>query len=285
MALLSSFNEDRPVSYFRGYPIYYATIITILYGLGVVLTAVFTAAGISLEPFIFTPERTWFGGQVWTILTCTFVNEIGFFSIFGLLFIYVAAVEIEKYIGTRRFLTLYALVALLPMVVLTGWIFVFGPGLPFFGNTFVATGFFIAFCTLYPHLQWFGVIHLKWLGIASVALGSLMYLMQHQWPNLSVLWLVSGCSFGYIRSLQSGWELPKMPKLFRRQRRPKLRVVPRPRRPVPPSTEVKSAEATEIDQVLDKISKHGLSSLTAQERAMLERAREKLLQKDRGRNG
>ena len=38
MALLSSFNEDRPVTYFRGYPIYYATILTISYGIGVLAT-------------------------------------------------------------------------------------------------------------------------------------------------------------------------------------------------------------------------------------------------------
>jgi hypothetical protein len=36
-----------------------------------------------------------------------------------------------------------------------------------------------------------------------------------------------------------------------------------------------------MDQLLDKISKHGLSSLTSQERAALERAREKLLEKDK----
>jgi hypothetical protein len=285
MALISSFNEDRPVSYFRGYPIYYATIITVLYGLGVVLTAIFAAVGVPLEPFVFTPERALFSGQIWTVLTCTFVNEIGFFSIFGLLFIYVAAVEIEKYIGTARFLTLYGLVLFLPLLTLTAWTFVFGPVFPFYGNTLVATGFFVAFCTLYPHLQWFGIIHLKWLGIASVVLGSLVYLMQHQWAALSVLALVSGSSYGYIRFLQNGGELPNLAKLFRRERRPKLRVVSRPRaRPVPPSNEVKSAETTEIDQVLDKISRQGLSSLTPQERATLERAREKLLQKDRGRD-
>jgi hypothetical protein len=36
-----------------------------------------------------------------------------------------------------------------------------------------------------------------------------------------------------------------------------------------------------MDQLLDKISKHGLNSLTSQERAALERARAKLLEKDK----
>jgi hypothetical protein len=39
MALLSSFNEDRPVSYIRGYPIYCATLLTVAYGLGILLSA------------------------------------------------------------------------------------------------------------------------------------------------------------------------------------------------------------------------------------------------------
>ena len=95
MALISSFNEDRPVSYFRGYPIYYATLLTVAYAVGIVLTAVCQAAGISLDPFIFTPHRSLFGGQIWQLVTCTFINEPGFFSIFGLLFFYVSAVGTE----------------------------------------------------------------------------------------------------------------------------------------------------------------------------------------------
>ena len=45
MALLSSFNEDRPVTYFRGYPIYYATILTMAYAVGVLGTFLAKAFG------------------------------------------------------------------------------------------------------------------------------------------------------------------------------------------------------------------------------------------------
>ena len=146
MALISSFNEDRPVSYFRGYPIYYATLLTVAYAVGVVLTAICQAAGISLEPFIFAPHRSIFGGQLWQLVTCTFVNEPGFFSIFGLLFLYVSAVEVEKYLGMRRFLTLYGLLLATPLAVLTVWMAIFGPSYSYLGNTEVAIGFFLAFC-------------------------------------------------------------------------------------------------------------------------------------------
>ena len=45
MPLLSSFNEGRPVTYFRGHPIYYATLLTIAYSVGVVLTFLAKASG------------------------------------------------------------------------------------------------------------------------------------------------------------------------------------------------------------------------------------------------
>jgi hypothetical protein len=67
------------------------------------------------------------------------------------------------------------------------------------------------------------------------------------------------------------------------RRRPKLRVVPKPKSH-PRSSKIEAAgnETVEIDHLLDKISRHGLNSLTSQERAALERARAKLLEKDQG---
>ena len=46
--------------------------------------------------------------------------------------------------------------------------------------------------------------------------------------------------------------------------------------------EATGSETSEIDPLLDKIARHGLGSLTSQERAALERARAKLLEKDKG---
>ena len=284
MALISSFNEDRPVSYFRGYPIYYATLLTIAYAVGIVLTAICQAAGISLDAFVFLPQRSIFGGQIWQLVTCTFINEPGFFSIFGLLFLYVSAVEVEKYLGMRRFLTLYGLLLATPLIVLTVWMAVFGSSYyPYFGNTEVAIGFFLAFCALYPNVQWWGVLPLKWVGLGCFVLALLVYLSRSQWADLCRLCAVSGVAFGYIRFLQAGITRPRFPRLFARKARPKIHVVtkPSPARPVSSPKQPVETTAVEIDELLDKISKKGLGSLTAQERAALERAREKLLEKDK----
>jgi membrane associated rhomboid family serine protease len=282
MALLSSFNEDRPVSYFRGYPIYCATILTVAYAIGVLVTFFAKAFGgweaiVSLLAFDSTHSIV--GGQIWQIFTYSFVDVPNFFTIIGLLFLYVSAVEIEKYIGKARFLTLYGVIVLIPVVSLTALGMILNSPILFFGQTQIMIGLFIAFCTLYPGVQWGGFLTAKWVAIASLVLSSAIDLSSSSWVPLGELWLISGFSFGYIRFLQRGGALPSLRMLLRR--RPKLRVVQTPKsRSRPSAGDAAGSESVEIDHLLDKISRHGLSSLTSQERAALERARAKLLEKD-----
>ena len=283
MALLSSFNEDRPVTYFRGYPIYCATILTVAYAVGVLGTFLAKAFG-GWEAIVtlmaFDSAHSILGGQIWQILTYSFIDIPSFFTIIGLLFLYVSAVEIEKYIGKARFLTLYGVIILIPVVTLTILGLIISYPIQYFGQTQVMIGLFIAFCTLYPGVQWGGFLTAKWVAIGSLILSSAVDLSSSAWVSLGELWLISGFSFGYIRFLQRGGELPSF--RFPLRRRPKLRVVQKPKsRPRPAIIEAADTGNAEMDQLLDKISKHGLNSLTSQERAALERAREKLLEKDK----
>jgi rhomboid family protein len=283
MALLSSFNEDRPVTYFRGYPIYYATLLTVAYGIGVLATFLAKAFG-GWEAIVFLlafdSSRSILGGQILPTVTYSFIDVPSFFTIIGLLFLYVSAVEIEKYIGKARFLTLYGVIILIPVITLTALGLITGSPILYFGQTQVMIGLFIAFCTLYPGVQWGGFLTAKWVAIASLVLSSAVDLSSSAWVSLGELWLISGFSFGYIRFLQRGGELPSF--RFPLRRRPKLRVVQKPKsRPRPAVIEAADTGNVEMDQLLDKISKHGLSSLTSQERAALERAREKLLEKEK----
>ena len=284
MALLSSFNEDRPVTYFRGHPIYCATILTVAYGIGVLVTFLAKAFGgweAIVSMLAFDSAHSILGGQIWQILTYSFVDVPNFFTIIGLLFLYVSAVEIEKYIGKARFLTLYGVIVLIPVISLTAVGLLFNAPILFFGQTQIMIGLFIAFCTLYPGVQWGGFLTAKWVAIASLALSSAIDLSSSAWVSLGELWLISAFSFGYIRFLQRGGELPRFRMALRR--RPKLRVVTKPKSH-PRSSKIEAAgnETVEIDHLLDKISRHGLNSLTSQERAALERARAKLLEKDQG---
>jgi len=136
MALLSSFNEDRPVTYFRGYPIYCATILTLTYAVGVLATFLAKAFGgwdAIVLLLAFDPARSILGGQLWQIFTYSFIDIPSFFTIIGLLFLYVSAVEIEKYIGKARFLTLYGVIIFIPVVTLTALGLVTGAPILYFG--------------------------------------------------------------------------------------------------------------------------------------------------------
>jgi membrane associated rhomboid family serine protease len=283
MALLSSFNGDRPVTYFRGYPIYCATILTISYGIGVLATFFAKAFGnwdMVVSLLAFDSSRSILGGQIWQIVTYSFIDIPSFFTIIGLIFLYVSAVEIEKYIGKARFLTLYFVILLIPVVTLT--LLGLATSLPilYFGQTQVMIGLFIAFCTLYPGIQWGGFLTAKWVAIGSLVISSLVDVSSSAWISLGELWLISGFSFGYIRFLQRGGELPSFQ--FRLRKRQNLRVVKPKPRPRATATSVGEGSTADIDYLLEKISKYGLGSLTAQERDALQRAREKLLRRDKG---
>jgi hypothetical protein len=181
-------------------------------------------------------------------------------------------------------LILYGVIVLIPVVSLTAASLILSFPIQFFGQTQIMIGLFIAFCTLYPGVQWGGFLTAKWVAIGSLVLSSAVDLSSpspFRWVPLGELWLISGFSFGYIRFLQRGGELPSFRLPLRG--RPKLRVVQKAKpRSRPSSVEVTGSAASEIDPLLDKIAKHGLSSLTSQERAALERARAKLLEKDQG---
>ena len=280
MALLSSFNEDRPVSYIRGYPIYCATLLTVAYGAGILLTAILHQTIDLVGLFAFLLPRSILQGQIWQILTCSFVNLPSFFTLFSLFFFYIAAVEVEKYIGRARFLTLYGIFILTPVIAYSVWAILLHESYPLYSDYFVTVGFFIAFCTLYPGLQWLGFLSLRWLGVISYAIGAIMHISQGDWVNFFTLTLVCLASFGYIRFLQSGLELPSIPNPFRALRRPRFRVVSKPTSRSTPASDYRQTDSNEIDRLLDKIAKYGLASLSAKERDTLERARARLLEKD-----
>jgi hypothetical protein len=197
--------------------------------------------------------------------------------------LYSWGVQVEQHLGRARFLTLFACLVLVQPVIATLWWLTLGARVALGGNYEIVAALLIAFATIYPNIEYFGWIPLKWFAFACFAIGSLMYFPPHDWVGLSILWATCAVAFGYIRSLQHGVSFDwteKIGKLFRP--RPRLSVVPRdptasgagafrenPRDPV-----------ASIDAILEKISRSGMASLTTRERATLEKAREKLIERE-----
>jgi hypothetical protein len=102
-------------------------------------------------------------------------------------------------------------------------------------------------------------------------------LANHDWASLIVLLATIATAVLFVRMRGAGPELDWWSNFKSRwQPKPKFHVVPRssPHRTIEPENIHES-----IDPVLEKISKHGINSLTASERRALDRARNRLLKK------
>ncbi|MFN2509499.1 MAG: DUF6576 domain-containing protein, partial [Chthoniobacterales bacterium] len=185
--------------------------------------------------------------------------------------------EVERFIGRRAFVVLYLALLLAPTVLLTLW--GLGERTGIAGSSAVHFGVFVAFATIYPRLEMFLRIMAKWVAVVLGAILTLQLFAAHAWPELAVLWLSVGGAFLFIRMRGIGGELDWWSNLKSKfQRKPKFEVVPRakPARTIEPENLHES-----IDPLLEKISKLGINSLTANERRALDRARNQLLNKRR----
>jgi hypothetical protein len=268
-------DDYRPVAWMGRYPVRVTSIIAALYVLGMFATVIALSARWDISAFGFQ-SRAFLHGAIWQPLTCTLIQTASFFFLFNTVFFYWAGTEVEKYLGIRRYLLLFGLLLLVPPIVLIAW-GARGAQWSYLGSYEISIGMFIAFATLYPNVELFGWVTLKWLAFAGLVLASMQYLPNHDWGYLSVLWVMCLASFLYIRFVQGRVPISiDLPKLNPFRRRPKFHVVSKPnaRRTVEPDDVYAS-----IDPILDKISKSGIGSLTANERRQLNRERERLLKK------
>jgi hypothetical protein len=269
-------DDYRPVAWIGRYPVRVITIIAALYVLGMFATTIAQSAQWDLAPFMFQ-TRSFLHGAFWQPLTCTFIQSANFFFLFNVLFLYWSGRELETFLGRGHFIQLFVMLLLIPPVVISAWA-PFGIYWLYVGSYEVSIGMFIAFATLYPNVELFGWVTLKWLAFAGIILATMQDLPTHAWGNLSVLWTECLAAFLYIRLVQGrvpiSFDLQKLNPL---RRRPRLHVVQKSmtRRVVEPEDVYVS-----VDPILDKIAKSGIGSLTTSERRALDRARARLLKKD-----
>lgn len=284
MRTSSSYSDYQPLGHFGRVPVYAASILALFYAVGMIVATMLASAGVPLGGLYLSADAFFGRGWVWQPLTCTFLNGPSFFFLFGIFFFYMAAVEVERYLGRSRFLKFYALTLLVPVAVLGLWRLAGFPAL-FGGLSEITVAMFIAFATLYPNIEYLGWVPLKYVAFACFAIASLGFFPQHDWVGLSVLTGESVLAFFFVRHLQRGGGV-EWGEWFSRlnpfKRRPHLRVMPPPgeagREDAAPDG---SDEMEAINPVLEKIAKSGMASLTKRERAHLERAREALLKKER----
>jgi hypothetical protein len=184
--------------------------------------------------------------------------------------------ELERFFGRRAFIIFYGLLLIVPTLLLTFAGFWVRLGLA--GTATIHFGIFLAFAAIYPDVEMsFIRIQMKWIALILVAIGFLAALANHDWASMLVLIATIVTAVGFVRMRGAGPELGWWSAVKSRFKpKPKFHIVTRdaPRRSADPENIHES-----IDPVLEKISKHGINSLTASERRALDRARNSLLKK------
>jgi membrane associated rhomboid family serine protease len=274
-------DDYQPVTWVGRHPVHVTMLLVGVHVLLMVLTCFLLAFGAAgfLSAIIFDSAQVILLGRVWQIVTYAFVHVPSGMSLFlfavEMYMLFVFGREVERFIGRRAFIALYALLLWVPTVFLT--VVGLWTRLGVAGSITLHFGIFVAFAAIYPQAEMLLRIQAKWVALILAAIGTLAALANHDWASIIMLWTTIATAVAFIRLRGIGPELVWWSDLKSRwQPKPKFHVVPRsaPRRVVEPENVHES-----IDPVLEKISKQGINSLTASERRALDRARTRLLKK------
>jgi membrane associated rhomboid family serine protease len=223
-------------------------------------------------------------GYLWQLLTYQFLHSGWMHLFLNGWAIYVFGRELEHFIGGRKFLAL-VLSSGIVGGVLQVLVAVIWPG--YFGGDVVgasagAFGLIAAYALMFPdrelQLLLFFVIPVRLrartllIGLAAIALVGFSF--PKLMPGVAHAAHLGGMAMGwfFVRKIMQGdWSrLGGVLRPFKKVKSPRAR---------PDKAEEKSTAdfmESEVDPILDKISAHGIQSLTAREREILEAARKQV---------
>src|SRR5437016_11253963 len=271
-------DDYRPVAWMGRYPVDVTTMLVGLHVAAAILTAILVAigGGSILAYLQFDSAAVW-SGQVWRLFTYAFVHAPSGLLWFAveMYMLFVFGREVERFIGRCAYLVLYLILLIAPAAILTIWGLWQRSALA--GSPALHFGIFVAFATIYPRVELFLRIMAKWIALILAGIYTFQLLAYHAWTDLAVVWTSIGAALLFIEIRGAGPELVWWNNVKARfGPKPKLHVVQKSasRRAVEPDDLYAS-----IDPILDKISKSGIGSLTANERRLLNRERDRLLKK------
>jgi hypothetical protein len=278
-------HEDfQPIAWVGGYPVYVPTALVFLHFVTMTITAALLGMDKIdlLKDLVFSSSAVKEHFAFWQFGTYAFVNYPTFWFLFEMAMLYFFGREVEQFLGRRAFISLYALLLLLPPCILLA-IGAFIPDMAFHGSFILHFCLLIAFACLYPTAEIIFGIQARWIALGSYAIYTLQLLATRDWVPLIVLWFSASTVFFFIGKFRYGFELSGLFRI-RSWLGPRDSGANRPRLPLAK----RSAEYTlpkdpvvEIDLLLEKISRTGLSSLTEAERRQLDHASEELKKRER----
>jgi membrane associated rhomboid family serine protease len=227
------------------------------------------------EYFALTYNGVFASGRIWQLLTATLIDIDPLSLLFNLLALWTFGSELEQRWGRRAFLQ-YAVACALgsAAVFLTlGFYFPAIRGLPYVNATGFLLGLFLAYAVHWPDRQvWFMFlfpIRIKYLLLIVGGL-EIVYALRHPLAPFIVAAHLGGLVAAGILLWLSGGEIASLADGAARFWQ---RLKPKPKGPAEKSQPNSEAK---IDEILDKISRDGMKSLSAAEKKFLRDASDRM---------
>lgn len=291
-------DDYQPLFWVRGRPVHVTPLLVMLHVAALLFCSVLQ--GQPVRWMMLDSEAVFHRWALWQPVTYAFAHLVAdlndsLWFLLEMFLLFMWGREVERYFGRKTFILLYVAMLLTAPAVLLSLSALAHEPVRYARSDVLHFGVFIAFVAIYPNVQLFVGVAAKWLAAAILAIWTAAFITS-QHTMVPVLWAVTLVAYFGARYASVGGEafdlLGNIRERFPRKTAPrgvKPRLKPRRAIDTPGSgysgggvVERERGDVHEsIDPLLDKISKHGLASLTNGERATLERARVSLLRKDR----
>ena len=229
-----------------------------------------------------------FGGQVWRLVTYQFLHDVKniLHIVFNMFILYWAGRRIEDRYGKREFLLFYFVAGVVAGICQIAFQLLLHKNQNTLGASGAITAVMLLFVMHHPHEEMllFGLIRMRAYVLLLITIAyDVFHVVQEfaggRTDDVAHIAHLGGTVFGYLY-WRNGWELSR---LISFRRRPQLRAYTeptesRPIRPIPDAPRLRDPQPdpvdleARVDAVLKKVFDHGESSLSSDERAVLQEA-------------
>lgn len=223
----------------------------------------------------------------WTLLTYSIFHSSFFHILFNMMVLHFSGKLFLTYFSQKQFIGVYLLSAVFAGLVFVGAYQILGIHTGIIGASGAIMAVLVAAATYNPHLQLrmalIGIVKLWQLTAVILALDFIYIFAENTGGHIAHL---AGAlfGFGYVKLLQNGTDLTagvsfifdKLANVFGTKNATPFKKVHRNYNPKPEKKVsrivTKDKTQQQIDEILDKISRSGYDSLTAQEKEFLFKA-------------
>lgn len=254
--------DHLPLTWWKQQPVYLAAIIALV---GAASMVVFAILGpFVMSHLVFTVDSAFSGLHLWTPITYVLVNPPSLWILLGCYLLWSFGEAVERHLGRRAFVRMLLLLLASSPLFISLFHLIGVRGMACAGIMQLEFGVFIAFATLYPRAK-ISIIIITldaWVMAAIfVGMNALQCLAARDWVSLLLLAANVGTAYAFIRFEKGELKLPSIPK-------PAFKAAST-------AKQAKSSTLT-VDEILEKISRHGMHSLTAEERRILDKASDEM---------